>query len=289
MKKYSVQELENIAQELRKDIIVMIGKAASGHPGSSLSAIDIIAALFLQVMRHDPKNPHWPDRDRFILSKGHGVPALYAVYAKLGYYPREWIYTLRQLNSPLQGHPDKRKLDFVESSTGSLGQGLSIALGMGMAAKLDQKDYHVYCLIGDGESNEGQIWEAAMFASHHKIDNVTAILDYNKFQLDGAVRDILNMEPMVLKWQSFGWNVLEIDGHNMKEIISGLETAKATKGKPTIMIAHTIKGKGVSFMENNNHFHGVAPTPDEVRKALAELGEQPNQIETILEKVIGAK
>ncbi|MBI1870662.1 MAG: transketolase [Chlamydiae bacterium] len=284
MQKLSIKELENLAHEMRKDIIIMIGKAASGHPGSSLSAIDIITALFFNIMRHDSKNPHWQDRDRFVLSKGHAAPALYAAYERSGYFPYEWIYNLRKLGSPLQGHPDRRKMDFVEASTGSLGQGLSVALGIGLAAKLDKKDYWTYCMIGDGESNEGQIWEAAMFASHQKIDNVTVILDYNKFQLDGAVKDILNMEPMKHKWESFGWHVQEIDGHNMKQIIDSLEQAKKIKNQPTMIIAHTVKGKGVSFMENNNHFHGVAPTPDEMRKALSELGEKSERIEEILKR-----
>lgn len=270
---------------MRKDIISMIGIAASGHPGSSLSIVEIVTVLFHVCMRHDPKRPEWSDRDRFVLSKGHAAPALYAAYAQSGYIPREWLNTLRKFGSQLQGHPDKRKLSISEASTGSLGQGLSIAIGMGMAAKLDHKDYHTYCLIGDGESNEGQIWEAALFAAHHKIDNLTAILDYNKFQLDGPVKDILNMEPMDKKWASFGWHVEEIDGHNLGEIIQAFEKTKIIKGKPSIIIAHTIKGKGVSFMENNNHFHGVAPIPEEVKKALQELGETPDQIAQTLKLV----
>lgn len=282
MKKLSIEELKKIAHEMRKDIIIMLEKAASGHPGSSLSTIDILAALFFHIMRHDPKNPQWADRDRFVLSKGHAAPALYAAYARSGYFPYEWIYSLRKLGSPLQGHPDRRKLPFVEGSTGSLGQGLSIALGIGLAAKLDRKDYHTYCMIGDGESNEGQIWEAAMFAAHHEIDNVTTILDYNKFQLDGAVKDILDMEPMSQKWHSFGWHVEEIDGHNMTQIVESLERAKKIKHQPSIVIAHTVKGKGVSFMEHNNHYHGVAPTREEAKKALLELGETPEKIEEIL-------
>lgn len=282
VKKLSIEELKKVALEMRKDIIVMIGKAASGHPGSSLSAIDIISALFFNVMRHNPQDPHWADRDRFVLSKGHAAPALYAAYARAGYFPHDWIYTLRKLGSPLQGHPDRRKLDFVEASTGSLGQGLSMALGIALAAKLDKKDYRTYCMIGDGESNEGQIWEAAMFASHHDMDNITVILDYNKFQLDGAVADILDMEPMGKKWEAFGWHTQEVDGHDMNQILESLEKAQQIKHKPTIIIAHTVKGKGVSFMEHNNHFHGVAPTPDEMRKALLELGEKAEKIEELI-------
>lgn len=269
---------------MRKDIIVMLGKAGSGHPGSSLSVIDIITALFFNVMHHNPKDPQDKNRDRFILSKGHAVPALYAAYARAGYFPYEWIYTLRQLGSPLQGHPDRRKLSFLEASTGSLGQGLSIGIGICLAAKLDKKDYRTYCIIGDGESNEGQIWEAAMFASHHEVDNLTVILDYNKFQLDGPVKDILDMEPMEKKWSSFGWHTQEVDGHNMQEIVDALEKSKTVKKQPSIIIAHTVKGKGVSFMENNNHFHGVAPTADETRKALLELGESREEIEEVLKR-----
>lgn len=283
-RKASIDELNKIAHEIRKDIIVMLEKSASGHPGSSLSIADIVTALFFRVMRHDPKNPHWADRDRFVLSKGHAAPALYAAYARSGYFPHDWIYSLRQLGSPLQGHPDRRKLDFVEASTGSLGQGLSIGLGIALAAKLDKKDYHTYCVIGDGESNEGQIWEAAMFASHHDLDNITVILDYNKFQLDGAVKDILDMEPMGQKWQAFGWHVEEINGHNMDEILEAIERVKKVKHQPSIIIAHTVKGKGVSFMEHNNHFHGVAPTHEEAKRALLELGENEKKVEELLKK-----
>lgn len=282
MTKRSTEELKALAQEMRKDIILMLGKAGSGHPGSSLSTIDIICTLFFNIMRHNPKNPHWVDRDRFILSKGHAAPALYAAYARAGYFPQDWLMTLRKLGSPLQGHPDRRKLDYVEASTGSLGQGLSIAIGIALAAKLDQKDYRTYCLIGDGECNEGQIWEAAMFASHRKIDNLTVILDHNKYQLDGAVKDIMDMDPMDRKWKSFGWNVQEIDGHDIDQILEAFQKAAKVIGQPSIIIAHTIKGKGVSFMENNNHFHGVAPTVEETRKALIELGEKPEKVEELL-------
>ena len=259
------------ANEIRKDIIRMLAEAGSGHPGGSLSSTDILTALYFKVMRHDPKNPTWPDRDRLILSKGHASPLLYSALAHAGYFPREQLLTFRKLGSPLQGHPDKRRLPGLEASTGSLGQGLSIGIGMALARRLDKKDYWTYVILSDGETNEGQTWEAASFASHNKVDHFIAILDYNKFQLDGAVSDILHMEPMADKWKAFGWEVLEIDGHDMNAILDALARAKQVRNKPVIIVAHTIKGKGVSFMENNNHFHGVAPTKEEAERALKEL------------------
>ncbi len=262
---------------MRRDVCKMTASAASGHPGGSLSIVDVVAALYFCWMRHDPKNPRWPDRDRFILSKGHGVPALYSALSLAGYFPRQELKTFRRINSRLQGHPDMSRLDCLEASTGSLGQGLSIGIGMAWAAKLDKKDYRTYVLIGDGESNEGQVWEAAMSAAFQKMDNLTAILDFNKFQLDGAVGEILNMEPVAEKWKAFGWEVREIDGHKIEEILNALTWAKAVKGQPAMIIAHTVKGKGVSFMENDNHFHGVAPTAEELVTALKELGEDPAQ------------
>jgi len=273
MKKLGILELEEKAVEMRREIIRMIHKAQSGHPGSSLSATDIIAALFFNEMKHDPKNPEWEDRDRFIFSKGHGVPALYAALAINGYLPVKELLTLRQINSRLQGHPDRRVLPGVEASTGSLGQGLSIGIGHALAARLNKKKYRTYVMVGDGECNEGQVWEAAMFASFHKMDNVCAILDYNKFQLDNSVKVILDMHPMEEKWRAFGWAVMEINGHNMGEILAAFEWARNVKGQPQMIIAHTIKGKGVSFMEHNNHFHGVAPNDQEFLAAMAELGE----------------
>lgn len=268
----SIEELERKAHELRIDIVKMIGLAGSGHPGGSLSAIDIITALFFRIMRHDPQNPRWPDRDRFVLSKGHAAPALYAALAHAGYFERDLLWTLRKIGSPLQGHPDKRKLPILEASTGSLGQGLSIGIGIALAGKLDRKNYRVYVLLGDGETQEGQIWEGALFARQHKLDNITAIVDYNKFQLDGPLKDILDIEPYRDKWRAFGWEVFEIDGHNMREIVETIERTKEIKGKPSVVIAHTIKGKGVSFMENNNDFHGKAPTKEQLELALKELG-----------------
>ncbi len=249
----------------------MLTEAGSGHPGGSLSCIDILTALYFKIMRHDPAKPKWPDRDRFILSKGHGAPALYAALAYSGYFAKDQLMTLRKLGSPLQGHPDMRRLPGVEASTGSLGQGLSIGVGIALAGKLDKKDYRTYVVISDGENHEGQIWEAAAFAGHHKLDHLVAILDYNKFQLDDAIKNILDIEPIVDKWKAFGFHTFEIDGHDMNAIVDTLEKAKQVKGKPVMIIAHTIKGKGVSFMENNNHFHGVAPTKEEEAKALKEL------------------
>ncbi len=273
MKKLGILEIEEKALLMRREIIRMIHKAQSGHPGSSLSATDILAALFFNEMKHDPKKPDWEDRDRFIFSKGHGVPALYAALAINGYLPIEELLTLRQINSRLQGHPDRRVLPSVEASTGSLGQGLSIGVGHALASRLLKKKFRTYVMLGDGECNEGQVWEAAMFASFHKLDGLCAILDYNKFQLDNSVKVVLDMHPMEEKWRAFGWAVLEINGHNMGEILAAFEWARNVKGQPQMIIAHTVKGKGVSFMEHNNHFHGVAPNDSEFKAAMAELGE----------------
>jgi transketolase len=267
----TLEELQALCKRVRREIVVMIGEAKSGHPGGSLSAVEILVTLFFDVMRHDPANPGWADRDRFILSKGHGCPALYAVLAEAGYTPLDQLNTLRKLGSIYQGHPDKRFLPVLEASTGSLGQGLSLAMGMGFAARLDDRPTRVYVLLGDGEIQEGQIWEAAMFGAFHKIDNVVAIVDYNRIQLDGFVKDIMEVEPLVLKWESFGWHVIELDGHHIPALQEAFGEAATVKEKPTVIIAHTIKGKGVSFMENNPKFHGVAPTKEEVQLALKEL------------------
>ena len=266
---------------IRRDIIKMLGIAGSGHPGGSLSATDILTVLYFGAMKHDPKNPHWPDRDRLIFSKGHGCPALYSALAHAGYFDPALLLTLRKLGSPLQGHPDRRRLPGIEASTGSLGQGLSIAIGCALAARLDKKNYTTYAVISDGELNEGQIWEAAAFASFRKLDNLVAILDYNKFQLSGATKDILDMEPVAEKWKAFGWRTKEIDGHSLAEIRDAIAWAKSAKGSPSMIIAHTVKGKGVSFMEGNNHFHGVANTKEETAKALRELGESESEIQRI--------
>ncbi|MGB6129308.1 MAG: transketolase [Psychrilyobacter sp.] len=266
-----IKMLTEKATQMRKDIVTMICKSKSGHPGGSLSAADIVSTLYFNEMNIDPKNPKMADRDRFVLSKGHAAPVLYAALAEKGYFDRELLGTLRQFGSPLQGHPDMRKLPGVDISTGSLGQGLSVANGMALSAKLDKKSYRVYALLGDGEVQEGQIWEAAMTAAHYKLDNVCAFLDSNNLQIDGNVDKVMGVEPLDEKWRAFGWNVMVIDGHNFEEILGALEAAKAHKGQPTMVIAKTTKGKGISFMENVCGFHGVAPTSEETDKALEEL------------------
>ena len=272
----SVDELKRIARSLRIDIVKMIGAAGSGHPGGSLSEVEVLTSLFWRVLRHDPKNPAWKERDRFILSKGHGCPALYAAYAHAGYIDPALLMTLRKLGSPLQGHPDKRFLPVLEASTGSLGQGISVGIGTALAAKLDKADYHTFVMIGDGESQEGQVWEAAMFAPFHKLNNLTVIVDNNKQQLDDWTDAILSLKPFGDKWRAFGWNVEEIDGHDFAQVIPALEKARAnTSERPTCIIANTVKGKGVSFMENNVKWHGVAPKPEEVAAAVKELEAQP--------------
>ncbi|MDD5568192.1 MAG: transketolase [Candidatus Omnitrophica bacterium] len=265
-----IKQLEDKAKLIRRLIIRMIAKAGSGHPGGSLSATDLITALFFSVLNHDPKNPKWPDRDRFHMSKGHCCPLWYAVLAESGYFPKETLMTLREFGSLLQGHPDRRTPG-VEVSSGSLGQGLSVALGMSLASKADNKDYRIYVLLGDGEIQEGNIWEAAMAASHYKCGNICAILDYNGFQIDGATKDVMSLEPIADKWKAFGWHTIEIDGHNMRQILDAYAQARTIRDKPAIIIARTIKGKGVSFMENTVEFHGRAPTQEEAEKALKEL------------------
>ena len=267
----SVEELQATAKQVRRQIVEMIGAAGSGHPGGSLSAADIVVTLYFDTMRHDPARPKWAERDRFILSKGHAAPVLYATLAAAGYVPGSDLNTLRKMGSIFQGHPDVRFLPVLEASTGSLGNGLSLALGMACAARLDGASWRTYVMLGDGEIQEGQIWEAAMFGAFHKVDNVCAIVDYNRIQLDGFVKDIMEIEPLAAKWRAFGWNTLELDGHDIPQIQAALAQAAACKGRPTVLIAHTIKGKGVSFMENNPKFHGTAPTPAEVQLALEEL------------------
>ena len=264
-------ELKAVATAMRKDIIEMTAAAKSGHPGGSLSAVDILAVLFFEQMRLDPANPSWPDRDRLVLSKGHAAPALYSALARRGFFPVEELTTLRRLHSRLQGHPDMRKTPGVEASTGSLGQGLSIANGMALAGRLDGRDYRVYAILGDGENQEGQVWEAAMAAAHYRLDNVTAFLDHNKLQIDGPVATVMSPEPVADKWQAFGWHVLTIDGHDFEQIRGAIAEAKRTRGRPTMIIAETIKGKGVSFMEGKADWHGKAPSQDDLARALAEL------------------
>ncbi|MGD0765382.1 MAG: transketolase [Dehalococcoidia bacterium] len=269
---------------MRRHIIAMLAAAGSGHPGGSLSAVEIVSALYFHVLRHNPSDPLWPDRDRFILSKGHAAPVLYTVLALCGYFPEEELITLRQLGSRLQGHtftyfpPDTKGLATcvqsppgIEMSAGSLGQGLSFAIGQALAARVDGLDYRVYCLLGDGELDEGQVWEAAMAAAHHRVDNLVAIIDRNRIQNDGFVADIMGTDPLPEKWASFGWHPIEVDGHSIPQLLDAFDAAKKVKGKPVVIIAHTVKGKGVSFMENNPAFHGRAPTPQEAQRALAEL------------------
>jgi len=250
----------------------MLAKAKSGHTGGSLSSTEIITCLYFEVLKHDPKNPQWPDRDRFHLSKGHCCPALYAALALSGYFPLKELDNLRKLGSLLQGHPDRRTPG-IEVASGSLGQGLSVSLGMALAAKIDLKNYRVYCLMGDGESQEGNIWEAAMAAAHFKLDNLCGIVDYNHFQIDGRTEEIMNLEPLMNKWESFGWHVIQCDGHNVEELLEAFAEAKTVKLKPTVIIAHTVKGKGISFMEHVVDFHGRSPTEKEKEIALRELEE----------------
>lgn len=273
MKKYpeeQIKKLEEKAKKIRRLIVTMLSKACSGHPGGSLSSTDLLTVLFFSVMNYDAKNPDWADRDRFHMSKGHCCPLWYAVLAEAGYFPEEKLWSLRRLGSILQGHPDRRTPG-VDVASGSLGQGLSVAVGMGLAGKLDKKEYRVYCLIGDGEMQEGNIWEAAMAASHYKLDNLCLILDYNGFQIDGRLQEVMNVEPVADKWRAFGWHVIEINGHRVDEILSAYHEAETVKVKPSIIIARTIKGKGVSFMENVVDFHGRAPTKEETQQALKEL------------------
>ena len=270
-KPMSVKELEKMAVIIRCDIIDMICTAAAGHPGGSLSAADVVTALYFRIMRIDPENPGWPDRDRFILSKGHACPVWYAALAERGYFDKSHLKTLRQMGSILQGHPDMRKTPGIDMTTGSLGHGLSAGLGMALSGKLRQKDYHVFVIIGDGESQEGSIWEASMAAPNFKLDNLTAILDYNHLQNDDSVDDIMPIHPAVDKWRAFGWHVLDIDGHDMAQVVAALEEAKSHKGKPTMIVANTVKGKGVSYMENVCEWHGRAPCQEEADQALEEL------------------
>jgi len=268
--KQEIEDLKNKATEVRCLIIKMLANACSGHPGGSLSATDLMTVLFFKKLNYRAQQLDWLERDRVHFSKGHACPLLYVLLSKIGCFPKEELFNLRKLNSILQGHPDRRTPG-VEVSSGSLGQGLSIAAGMALAGKLDKRDYKVYCLLGDGEIQEGEIWEAAMSAAFLKLSNLCAILDYNKFQIDGKVKEIMDIEPVVQKWQAFGWNVLEIDGHNIREILKAFDAFGAPKEKPSIIIAHTVKGKGISFMENVADFHGRAPSKEEAKKALEEL------------------
>lgn len=264
-------ELAIIANKVRKHALTGVYNAASGHPGGSLSIADVMTLLYFEVMNIDPKNPKDPDRDRFVLSKGHTAPALYGTLAERGFFPTEDIKTLRRVDSYLQGHPDMNKVPGVDMSTGSLGQGVSVAGGMALAAKLDNKDYRVYTILGDGELEEGQVWEQAMFAAHYKLDNLTAFIDFNGLQIDGNVTDVMNPTPIDKKFEAFGWNVIVTDAHDFDALMAAVDNAKAAKGKPTAVIMKSVKGKNVSFMENNAAWHGAAPNEEQYNQAIAEL------------------
>ena len=272
----NVEELQVKANDIRKDIVRMIAEAGSGHPGGSLSSADVMCALYFGgILRHDPQNPADDARDRFILSKGHAAPALYATLAEAGYFPTEELLTLRKLGSRLQGHPDSKKLPGVEVSTGSLGQGLSVACGLACGLRLAGSDACVFCLLGDGECQEGQVWEAAMFAAHQQADNLVAIVDHNHLQIDGRIEDVCSPESLAEKFAAFGWEVMTCDGNDMAQVLDVLAQAKAAKGgKPTVIIAETTKGKGVSFMEGQAGWHGKAPKPEELEIALSDLSKK---------------
>lgn len=265
------QMLKEKAKEIRKDIVTMIGQAKSGHPGGSLSATEIVTYLYFEELKIDPMNPKWDDRDRFILSKGHAAPVLYAALARRGFFPTEELATLRKIGSHLQGHPDMKKVPGVDMSTGSLGTGFSAATGIALACKLDKKDNYVYALLGDGELQEGQVWEAAMSAAHYKLDNLIAFVDNNGLQIDGNIDDVLSPNPIDAKFAAFGWHVLVIDGHDFKQIADAVAAAKAEKDRPTMIVAKTVKGKGISYMENQAGWHGSAPNEEQVAQAIAEL------------------
>ncbi len=271
MRKNIIKKLEKIALEVRRDILEMTTEAGSGHPGGSLSATDILVTLYFYKLRHNPKRPDWPNRDRFILSKGHACPALYSCLARSGYFPISKLKSLRKLGSFLQGHPESTRCPGVEASTGPLGQGLSFASGIALAGKLDKRNYKVYVLLGDGEVQEGNIWEAAMFSSHYKLDNLITILDKNKLQIDGTTKEVMDIEPIRDKFKSFGWYTIEIDGHNFNEIITAFEEVELVKEKPKVIIANTIKCKGVPSMENKLEWHGKALTREQLKEVLRTL------------------
>ena len=271
-KKFNIDELKKLARQFRKEILEMISEAGSGHPGGSLSSVEILIALYYYKMNHKPDNPSWPIRDRFIMSKGHASPVLYTTLANSGYFPKEELRNFRKLGSRLQGHVHIG-VPGVELSTGSLGQGLSVANGIALGAKIRKLKFNIYCLMGDGEIQEGQVWEAAMTGSHHKLDNICAIIDYNGVQENGPVSEIKNEEPIVDKWKSFGWEVIEIDGHNFEELIPAFDEFDTIKNKPMLILAHTVKGKGVSYMEGKSAWHGKAPNPQQLKQALDEISK----------------
>ena len=271
MEQAKIKELKKIAAEIRLGALEAVYSASSVHPGGSLSIADILAYLYFDEMRVDPKNPNWPDRDRFVLSKGHTAPALYAVLALKGFFPKEDLKTFRNIDSYLQGHPDMKHTPGVDMTTGSLGLGISAACGMALSGKIYNKDYRVYAMLGDGELGEGQVWEAAMFAAHYKLDNLCAFIDLNGLQIDGPTKDVMNTAPVDEKYKAFGWNVIVINGHDYNEIEAAVNAAKTVKGKPTMIVAKTIKGYGVSYMENQVSWHGAAPKKDQYDQAVAEL------------------
>ena len=275
----NIHELDIMAVKIRKHIIEMLYRAKSGHPGGSLSAVDAIVALYFAHMNHNPKKPDDPNRDRFILSKGHAAPALYAVLAECGYFSVDELKGLREINQKLQGHPVRGYIPGIEASTGSLGHGLSFAIGVALAGKLDKKNYNIYVMMGDGETEEGQVWEAAAVAPHYKLDNITAMIDRNFLQIDGNTEDVFKLESVYDRWASFGWYVQDIDGHDMSQILKALENADSHKNQPSLIILNTIKGKGVSFMENNVDFHGVPPNEMERNLAIKELNLAQKKLE----------
>ncbi|MFC1570178.1 transketolase [Candidatus Omnitrophota bacterium] len=272
-----ILELKKKAIGLRRDILKMLAEAGSGHTGGSLSLVEILASLYYSQLNVDPKKPDSRERDKFVLSKGHGCPALYAVLADQGFFPREELWTLRKLGSRLQGHP-QRGLPGLEISSGSLGQGLSVAVGMALSDRMDSINAKVYCLMGDGETNEGQVWEAAMTAAHYKLDNLCAIIDFNKLQIDGLCCEVMDLGAYRKKWENFGWSAIEVDGHDFEELDKAFRKVQDVKGLPQIIIAHTVKGKGVSFMEHKAEWHGVAPKPDELERAMQELDEAEKKL-----------
>ena len=271
MDKAKITELQKIANSIRKDIVTEVYSANSGHPGGSLSIADVLTYLYFEKMNVKVDDPKWADRDRFVLSKGHASPAIYATLAEKGFFPKDELVKFRNVESILQGHPDMKHIPGVDMSTGSLGQGISTAVGMALAGKIDKKDYRVYSILGDGEIEEGQVWEAAMAGAHYKLDNLTAFVDYNGLQIDGNITDVMNPEPIADKFAAFGWNVISVDGHDHEQIKNAIETAKTVKGKPTMVVCHCVKGKGVSFMENNYAWHGTAPNQEQRDQAISEL------------------
>jgi len=264
--------LREIARQVRIDIVEMLYRARSGHTGGSLSVVEALVSLYFQAMRHRPWEPDWPERDRFVLCKGHAAPALYAVLSRCGYFPREELWTLRRLGSILQGHPDMKATPGVDFSTGSLGQGLSAANGMALAARLDGRLYRVYALLGDGELQEGQVWEAAMTAAHYRLDNLCALVDFNGLQLDGPLAEVMEVRPLADKWRAFGWHVQEVDGHDVEQLLAALAEAARVRGRPSVIIARTVKGKGVDVFEGNNRYHGRPPSREDYLRAMEQLG-----------------